>query len=89
MGVTQGSVQENISKAAAPDVNWLVGYISEDDPVGIHSPVSSLLPDHGLAVWRKAQQPQHAVWYTLQNIAPALMDKGYCQFAHDCGAQVF
>ena len=65
MGVTQGSVQENISKAAAPDVNWLVGYISEDDPVGIHSPVSSLLPDHGLAVWRKADA-------ILIYIAPAI-----------------
>ena len=69
--VTQGGVQEDIPQATAPDVHGLVGHISEDDPVGIHASVVSLLADHGLPIWREAQQPQYAVRYTLQNVTPA------------------
>jgi len=57
VSITEGGVQEDIPQTTAPDVHGLVGHISEDDPVGIHASVVSFLADHGLAIWREAQQP--------------------------------
>lgn len=57
VGITERCVQENVSKAAAPDVHWLVGNISEDDAAGVHAAHDSLLPDLGLTIRWKAQQP--------------------------------
>ena len=76
MRITQRRVQENISKATSANVHRLVGNISEDDSVGIDASIGRLLPDHGLTIWREAQQPQHALWYSFQHVAPARSETG-------------
>ena len=57
VGITERCVQENVSEATAPDVHRLVGNISEDDAVRIYTTHDSLLPNLGLTIRRKAQQP--------------------------------
>lgn len=71
VGITQGRVQENIPQAAAADVHRLVCNVCEDDPVGIQPSIGSFPPNHGLAIWREAQQPQHAVRHSFEDVAPA------------------
>ena len=76
MRITEGGVQENISQATSTDVHRLVGDVCEDDPVGVHTSVGCLLADHGLTIRWEAQQPQHALWYSFQHIAPARSEGG-------------
>ena len=52
--VTEGGVQEDVSQAAAPDVDRFVGNVSEDDPIGVHPALDSLLSNHGLPIRREA-----------------------------------
>lgn len=72
MSITQRSVQEDIAQATPPDMDRLVGDVSEDDAVGVHPPGVGLLPNHGLPVWRESQQPQNTVRHALQDITPAI-----------------
>lgn len=70
VGVTQGGVQEDVSNAAAPDVDGLGRHVSEDDAIGVNAPGGCLGPYARLPVGRESQQPQNRLRHPPQNVAP-------------------